>query len=95
MPKKMVDCKACSHFKKTKMLEWGIHGKCLEKDIWIHSYIRYCRKYDPLGPKETPANSVEAARKHHKRHGDMDGHTCLLARCVLHYPNQRLGGTQA
>ncbi len=35
---------------------------------------------------ENPATSVEAARKYHAKHGDMDGHTCLLARCALHYP---------
>jgi len=34
----------------------------------------------------TPENSVEEAMKHHKRHGDMDGHTCLLNGCALHYP---------
>ena len=34
----------------------------------------------------TPANDVEAARRHHEIHGDMDGHTCLLSACALHYP---------
>jgi len=34
----------------------------------------------------TPENSVEEAIKHHKRHGDMDGHICLLNECALHYP---------
>lgn len=23
--------------------------------------------------------------EHHAKHGDMDGHTCLLAKCTLHY----------
>jgi len=23
---------------------------------------------------------------HHEEHGDMDGHTCLLSRCAVHYP---------
>lgn len=32
------------------------------------------------------AGDVDAARTHHRRHGDMDGHTCLLAKCALHYP---------
>jgi len=35
---------------------------------------------------KTPANDVETARKHHKKHGDMDGHICLLNECALHYP---------
>ena len=39
--------------------------------------------------KRTPANSIEAAREHHTKHGDMDGHTCLLAECALHYPKSR------
>ena len=37
---------------------------------------------------KTPANDIESARKHHKQHGDMDGHTCLLAECALHYLNE-------
>ena len=48
MTAKKVNCKECSHFKDTNMLEWNVHGKCLEKDIWISSYMRYCRKYSPL-----------------------------------------------
>ena len=28
-----------------------------------------------------------AAIKHHRRHRDMDGHTCLLAECAIHYPD--------
>lgn len=35
---------------------------------------------------DTPANSLEAAHRHHKQHGDMDGDTCLLGACALHYP---------
>jgi hypothetical protein len=35
---------------------------------------------------ESPATSIAAAKRHHKRHGDMDGHTCLLSACALHYP---------
>ena len=27
--------------------------------------------------------------EHHAKHGDMDGHTCLLAKCTLHYPLQQ------
>ncbi len=26
------------------------------------------------------------ARAHHRRHGDMDGDTCLLSECKVHYP---------
>ena len=29
---------------------------------------------------------VQAAIDHHEKHGDMDGHTCLLNECALHYP---------
>lgn len=25
--------------------------------------------------------------EHHVKHWDMDGHTCLLTKCPLHYPN--------
>ena len=35
-----------------------------------------------------PADDIEAARRHHKMHGDMDGNTCLLNKCALHYPNE-------
>jgi transcriptional regulator with XRE-family HTH domain len=38
--------------------------------------------------RETPGTSVEAARKHHAEHGDMDGRTCLLSACALHYPKE-------
>lgn len=31
---------------------------------------------------------LEEARKHHKKHGDMDGHTCLLNECPIHYPKK-------
>jgi len=37
---------------------------------------------------KTPANDIEEARKHHAKHGDMDGHTCLLNECALHYPKE-------
>lgn len=32
-------------------------------------------------------NDVELAREHHAVHGDMDGKTCLLSRCAIHYPS--------
>lgn len=37
--------------------------------------------------------SVKEAIRHHKKHGDMDGHTCLLAECPLHYPKKVEGRT--
>lgn len=52
---------------------------------WIHSKIGMSHVV-PKGSRETPTNSVEAARRHHAVHGDMDGKTCLLAECALHYP---------
>lgn len=36
---------------------------------------------------DDPTTSVEAARRHHAKHGDMDGKVCLLTRCALHYPH--------
>ena len=33
---------------------------------------------------------VQAAIEHHQKHGDMDGHTCLLNECALHYPKSSL-----
>lgn len=35
-----------------------------------------------------PATSVRVAWVHHAKHGDIDGHTCLLGACALHYPKQ-------
>lgn len=35
---------------------------------------------------QTPSNNARAARRHHKKHGGMDGKTCLLSECRLHYP---------
>lgn len=35
----------------------------------------------------SPANDVEEARRHHEEHGDMDGDTCMLSACALHYPD--------
>jgi len=34
--------------------------------------------------------NIEEARKHHKRHGDMDGRICLLNECPIHYPKESL-----
>ena len=33
--------------------------------------------------------NLEDAKKHHKKHGDMDGKTCLLSDCPIHYPANR------
>ena len=35
---------------------------------------------------KTPANDTFTALEHHRIHGDMDGKTCLLDECVVHYP---------
>ena len=40
----------------------------------------------------TPTTNKRQAEKHHKKHGDMDGHTCLLAICALHYPQKAKRG---
>lgn len=34
----------------------------------------------------TVADNIADAKRHHKKHGDMDGKTCLLSMCALHYP---------
>ena len=39
--------------------------------------------------KRTPANDIQVAKEHHKKHGDMDGDTCLLSECALHYPKSQ------
>ncbi len=36
--------------------------------------------------KQTPSNNTRAAKRHHKKHGDMRGETCLLSECRQHYP---------
>ena len=36
--------------------------------------------------KQTPSNSIRAARRHHKKYGDMRYKICLLPECKLHYP---------
>ena len=50
---------------------WCIHEGCAISDTCID---------------QMHINKVAEARRHHKKHGDMDGHTCLLAECELHYP---------
>lgn len=37
----------------------------------------------------TVATNKRVARAHHRKHGDMDGQTCLLTRCALHYPRAK------
>ena len=32
------------------------------------------------------ASEVMSSLEHHVKHGDMDGKTCLLTKCALHYP---------
>lgn len=36
--------------------------------------------------KQIPSNNARAARRHHKKHGDMRDDTCLLSECRQHYP---------
>ena len=42
------------------------------------------------GEEETNIRVVKAI-EHHRKHGDMDGHICLLNKCVLHYPEKETG----
>jgi len=47
----------------------------------------------PREEKEGSAfTSLEEAHKHHKKHGDMNGHTCLLNECPIHYPKRKKEG---
>jgi len=42
----------------------------------------------------SPEKKLEEAQKHHKKHGDMNGHTCLLNECTIHYPKRKLEGSK-
>ena len=70
-------------------------GECSKEITWI-IFNRWGCPYCGYGRLHisAPAMSVEGALNHHKEHGDMDGHTCLLARCALHYPKpmKKYGG---
>lgn len=35
---------------------------------------------------EQRAKEILPALEHHAKHGDMDGNTCLLSECTIHYP---------
>ncbi len=48
--------------------------------------LRCPKCHSPAWNSTTPGNNVDAAIYHHKMHGDMDGRTCLLNECALHYP---------
>ena len=39
-----------------------------------------------LGSPICEGCEVQEAIEHHRKQGDMDGHTCLLNKCALHYP---------
>ena len=43
----------------------------------------------------TAANNIDDAIKHHNKFGDMDGKTCLLNQCALHYPDTAAPETAA
>ena len=87
-----VDCLECANLKTD--ISWGPHteapsGYCSIKKAYLWKTDRNCTRLKPITSLDwvnDPAISVEAARRHHLKHGDMDGHTCLLARCALHYP---------
>jgi len=59
------------------------HSKSATRHGVKITYVWFTEKVDESN--ETPENSIEEARKHHKEHGDMDGETCLLNKCALHY----------
>jgi len=59
--------------------------------FWKAAQERKCETCAPW--TYSPETSVDAAKEHHRIHGDMDGHTCLLGRCALHYPCPVCHGT--
>ena len=67
-----VTCPRCGETGSAKLM--NIKGVCF-----------YCREENTAS--KDPAGDIEAARRHHKMHGDMDGATCLLSKCALHYPS--------
>ena len=52
---------------------------CVPWCVWDH------RKKCP-DKKGICTSEEHRACEHHRKHGDMDGHTCLLNECALHYP---------
>lgn len=87
-----VDCLECATLKTD--IAWGPYteppmGYCWVKNIYIWKAERNCTKFIQMKHLDWLHNagtSVEVARRHHLKHGDMDGHTCLLSKCALHYP---------
>jgi hypothetical protein len=53
-------------------------GAFVEVIVWVPR--------EEMEKEGSPAFSVEAARLHHEKHGDMEGTICLLGACALHYP---------
>ena len=63
---------------KVVLMEYGQHiFQCVREPIGF-----YCDLAEP----QCEGCEVQKAIDHHKKHGDMDGHTCLLNECALHYP---------
>jgi len=87
-----VNCIDCARLKTD--IAWGTHtepplGYCWVKNIYIWKAERNCTTFEEMMKLDWLNNagtSVELARRHHLKHGDMDGKTCLLNKCALHYP---------
>ena len=62
--------------------------KCTVCGCDYRMLCRRCRDGKHVGCRGLVANSKSAARAHHAKHGDMEGHTCLLRECALHYPRK-------
>ena len=95
-----VNCLDCADLKTNT--PWGPHtepplGYCHVRNIYIWKAERNCKtlkKMAKLDWLNNAGTSVEVARRHHLKHGDMDGHTCLLSACAIHYPKvQRSEGS--
>lgn len=64
------------------------YGYCLIRDFYVWQPERSCTAFNETVNKDAYV-SIEAAYRHHLKHGDMDGRTCLLSACALHYPKVR------
>ncbi len=64
------------------------YGYCWIRSFYIWQPERNCTAFDETEDKDV-YTSRRAARRHHLKHGDMDGHTCLLSVCAIHYPKVR------
>ncbi len=70
------------------LLQTMIQEAIARNDGSEHELIKQRRELWNEGYRlpRNPAKDIEAAKEHHRVHGDMDGTVCLLPACALHYP---------